>query len=62
MYVNNLLTNENKQLLWLGKKKAREENWKFVWESAGKIFARREERSEALLIQSMNDVTKIKRH
>lgn len=61
IFINNLLTIANKQLLWQAKKKAKEEGWKFVWENAGKMFARREERVEALFIQSMIDVNKIKR-
>lgn len=61
IFVNNMLTNLNRQLLWQAKKKAREEGWKFVWENTGKIFARKEERAEVLLIQSTADISKIKR-
>lgn len=59
VFVNNHLTPTNKHLLWLAKNKARECSWRFVWETAGKVFARREENTDSIHISSASDVSKI---
>lgn len=60
IYVNNQLTKHNKHLLWLTKEKAKQENWKYVWESAGKILARRSENTQSIIINTDNDVNNIR--
>lgn len=60
IYVNNQLTKHNKHLLWLTKEKAKQENWKYVWESAGKILARRSENTQSIIINTERDVNDIK--
>lgn len=57
VFVNNHLTPTNKHLLWLTKNKARECNWKYVWE--GKILARKCESEEAINICTVSDIEKI---
>lgn len=59
VFVNSQLTPTNKHLLWLAKNKARECNWRFVWEASGKILARKAENGEAIHIATVNDVNKI---
>lgn len=41
IYINDQLTFNNRQLLWLAKTKARESSWKFVWVRNGNIFAKK---------------------
>lgn len=53
------LTALNKKLLWLAKEKAREANYRFVWSSKGRIFARKEPNARAIRIASEDDVAKI---
>ena len=57
--INNHLTPTIKHLLWLAKNKARECNWRFVWEASAKILARKTENGELIHIASITDVNKI---
>lgn len=59
VFVNSQLTATNKHLLWLAKNKARECNWRFVWETSGKILARKSENCEAMHIATVNDINRI---
>ncbi|XP_055836566.1 uncharacterized protein LOC129905181 [Episyrphus balteatus] len=59
VYINNQLTRQNKHILWLTKEKAKQVNWRFVWESAGKILARKNESTQPIIISTANDVNKL---
>ena len=59
IFINNRLTNNNKHLLWLAKQKAREQNWKFVWEREGRIFMRNCENARSVHIGCIDDVNNI---
>lgn len=61
VYVNNQLSRQNKQLLWMAKEKARVENWSYVWESAGRVLARKNENTRAITIDTVEDVGLITR-
>ena len=59
LYINDQLTFNNRQLLWLAKTKAKECNWKFVWVRNGKIFARKNENSSLNIINNAADIESI---
>lgn len=59
VYVNEHLTRANKQLLGATIARKKEMSWKFVWTSGGKIFARRNESSNAVRIAGESDLCKI---
>lgn len=59
IYVNEQLTFNNRRLLWLTKTKARECNWQFIWVRNGNIFARKAEKSPAIIIKNNADIENI---
>lgn len=59
IYINDELTFNNRQLLWLAKIKAKEANWKFVWVRNGSIFARKNENSPLFTINNTADIESI---
>ncbi|KAH9368498.1 hypothetical protein HPB48_020787 [Haemaphysalis longicornis] len=59
VYVNEHLTQANKQLLGAAIARKKEVAWKFVWTSAGKVFARKDEHMDAVRIQDLSDLTKM---
>lgn len=59
IYINDLLTYNNRQILWITKTKAKECNWKFVWTRDGKIFARKIENSSSIIINNAADIEQI---
>lgn len=59
VYVNEHLTQANKQLLGAAIARKKEVAWKFVWTSGGKVFARKDERMDAVRIQDLSDLTKM---
>lgn len=61
VYVNEHLTQTNKQLLGAAIARKKEVAWKFVWTSGGKVFARKDERMDAVRIQDLADLTKMTR-
>lgn len=56
IYINDQLTYNNRQLLWIAKTKARESKWKFIWVKNGNIYARKNENSPALIIKNAADI------
>lgn len=61
VHINNQLTRQNRHLLWVAKEKAKQGGWSYVYESAGKLLARKNESNQAILISTVNDVGKITR-
>ncbi|KAH9379067.1 hypothetical protein HPB48_016492 [Haemaphysalis longicornis] len=59
VYVNEHLTQANKQLLGAVIARKKEVAWKFVWTSGGKVFARKDEQMHAVRIQDLSDLTKM---
>lgn len=56
VYVAEHLTPANKSLHAEARRKAKESDYKFVWIRNGRIFARKNETSQALLIRSSESV------
>lgn len=48
-----------KDLRWKAKQKAKEKDWKYVWPSGGKLWARKDENSREIRITCESDLTKI---
>ncbi|XP_077534732.1 uncharacterized protein LOC144146677 [Haemaphysalis longicornis] len=59
VYVNEHLTQANKQLLGATSARKKEVAWKFVWTSGGKVFARKDEQMDAVRTQGLSDLTKM---
>lgn len=59
IYVNDQLTFNNRQLLWIAKTKAYEAKWKYVWVKNGKIFARKNETTPSIIITNATDIESI---
>ncbi|KAH6942103.1 hypothetical protein HPB50_000948 [Hyalomma asiaticum] len=59
VYVNEHLTRQNKQLLGAAVAKKREVGWRYVWTKDGRIFARRDESSAVLRLNSLSDLEKM---
>ncbi|XP_077550631.1 uncharacterized protein LOC144163792 [Haemaphysalis longicornis] len=59
VYVNEHLTQANKQLLGAAIARKKEVAWKFVWTNGGKFFARKDEQMDAVRIQDLSDLTKM---
>lgn len=59
IYVNDQLTFNNRQLLWIAKTKAYEAKWKYVWVKNGKIFARKNETTQSIIITNATDIESI---
>lgn len=53
------MTANNRRLLWLGKTKAKEHNWKFVWVRNGYIYARKNEKTSPIIITNSADIESI---
>src|SRR5258705_11546819 len=47
-YINERLTKENKNLLFLAKQKVKEIGWKYNWTAGGNIYVRRDDKSRAI--------------
>lgn len=56
IYLNDQLTYNNRQLLWIAKTKAHEAKWKFVWVKNGNIFVRKNENSSSIIIKNAADI------
>lgn len=59
LYINEHLTKKNKQLLKRTKEVAKSKNFQFVWVRYGRIFMRRDDKSQMLVIQSEADLQKL---
>lgn len=59
LYINEHLTQRNKELLSAANLKKKEVDWKFVWTSNGRILARKDETSKVLRIASLDDLSKM---
>ncbi|KAH9378703.1 hypothetical protein HPB48_015786 [Haemaphysalis longicornis] len=59
VYVNEHLTQANKQLLGAAIARKKEVAWKFVWTNGGKVYARKDEQMDAVRIQDLSDLTKM---
>jgi hypothetical protein len=59
IYLNESLSLERRKLLAAARKTSKEKNYKFVWVRNGKIFARRDEKSAVIHIDSMSDVERM---
>ena len=59
-YINESLTQRNKNLLRLTRQKKKEKGYRYAWSHNGLIFARKDAESNVLSIKSETDVAKIK--
>lgn len=59
VYINEHLTRPGKQLLGAAIAKKKQVNWRFVWTTGGKVFARRDESAAAVHIRSLSDLDKM---
>jgi phage host-nuclease inhibitor protein Gam len=59
VFINENLTSFYRDLLWRAKTRAKEVGFKFVWCRRGKIFARKDEATSVLKINSLQDLDKI---
>ena len=60
VFLNENLTPKNKQLLFHANKKRKDNQWKYLWTSNGRIFARKCDNSSAIQIKNECDIQKIK--
>ena len=60
-FLNENLTLKNRQLLFHAKKKRKNNQWKYLWTSNGRNFARKIDTSFAIQIKNECDIQKIKR-
>lgn len=61
VFVNEHLTRRNKQLLGAAISRKRQAGWKYVWSSGGKIYARKDDGSDVLRIEDLDDIQKMTR-
>lgn len=59
IYINDQLTFNNRQLLWIAKTKAHEAKWKYAWVKNGNIFARKNENTPSIIINNATDIESI---
>ena len=59
LYINENLTQERKRLLWQTKERAKSLQFSFVWTMNGRIYVRKNELFESLVIQSEADLSKL---
>lgn len=59
VFVNEHLTRQNKQLLGAAVARKRVAGWRYVWTKDGRIFARRDENSAVLRLNSASDLEKM---
>lgn len=59
VYINEHLTRQNKQLLGAAIGRKRNAGWRYVWSSGGRVFARKDETTNAIRIASNDDLLKI---
>jgi hypothetical protein len=59
IYINESLTEKNKELLKYCLKTKKELNYKFIWTSNGRIYLRRNEGSSAIHIKNKDELTKL---
>lgn len=59
LYINENLTKLNRQLFWLAKEKAKENQYKFAWVKRGKVFVKKDESSSLLRVDRVADLDKI---
>ena len=57
IYINEHLTTRNKHLFNLAKDKKRSKNYKFLWTRNGKIFIRKDERSDPITIDCEDTIS-----
>lgn len=60
-YISEHLTPNNKKLLKETKQKARENKFKYVYTNDGKIFAKKDERTKAVMITKEEDLVRMQR-
>ena len=56
LYINKNLTQSCKHLLWQMKQAARTRDYSYIWTRNGKIFVRKDENSDSVLITSESDL------
>lgn len=59
LFLNENLTQANKELFWMTRVKAKEMKYKYVWTKNGKIFARKEEGSSLVKVVTKDDIQKL---
>lgn len=59
LFINENLTQHRKKLLWITKKRAKENHFKHVWTNNGKILARKTDDSAVLIINDENELYKL---
>jgi len=60
VFLNDNLTPKNRQLLFHANKKRKDNQWKYLWTSNGRIFARKSDNGSAIQIKNECDIQKIK--
>ncbi|KAG8239131.1 hypothetical protein J437_LFUL016138 [Ladona fulva] len=60
IFINDHLTQYNKNLLWNTKERAIECNYKYVWFKTDRVLVRKDENSRVISISSERDIRKIK--
>jgi len=60
VFLNENLTPTNRQLLFQANKKRKDNQWKYLWTSNGRIFARKSDNSSSIQIKNECDIQKIK--
>ncbi|XP_042144444.1 uncharacterized protein LOC121834753 [Ixodes scapularis] len=59
VYFNENLTRANRELFWMARSKAKEVLFKYVWVKGGKIFAKKEQGSALVRVNTINDLENI---
>lgn len=59
IFINENLTTAQKQLFWQCRQVSKQKNYKFVWMTNGKIFARKIEGATGIRINTENDLAKL---
>nr|XP_037273191.1 LOW QUALITY PROTEIN: uncharacterized protein LOC119165105 [Rhipicephalus microplus] len=60
LFFNDNLTKLNRHLFWLARSAGKQNNYKFIWVTAGKLFAKKDEDAPLNRIINDGDIEKIK--
>lgn len=59
VYINSMLTKENRKLLWLSKQFIKEYNLKFSWANSSGVFIKKDEAVKAMKISSIEQLRQL---
>lgn len=59
LFFNDNLTQANRELFWLTRTRGKESRFRFVWLKNAKIFAKKEEGSPVIRINTVRDLAKL---